>query len=136
MWKRILRAFLVCTVVVSCLCASAQAVEQSIAIDEMQSAVIMRASGSFSVTIPAHGEIQGNKTFSLESGETVRINASYSPNASMDFGLIDSDGVFHYVNVTNGSIDTTIQVSESGNYMLGIKNNSAKTVKVSGFVKY
>ncbi len=31
----------------------------------------------------------------------------------MDFGLIDSAGVFHYVNVKDGSIDQTFKISES-----------------------
>ena len=49
---------------------------------------------------------------------------------------VDSDGVFHYFNVTNGSIDKTIRISESGKYTLQIKNNSDNEVKVSGFVNY
>lgn len=57
-------------------------------------------------------------------------------NASVDFGLVDSDGVFHYFNITDGSIDETIQVDESGKYTLQIRNNSNGEVKVSGFVNY
>ena len=50
----------------------------------------------------------------MEAGETVRIRGIYSPeDASMDFGLIDSEGVFHYVNVKDGSIDQTFKISES-----------------------
>ncbi len=50
----------------------------------------------------------------MEAGETVRIRGIYSPeDASMDFGLIDSAGVFHYVNVKDGSIDQTFKISES-----------------------
>ena len=54
----------------------------------------------------------------------------------MDFGLVDSEGIFHYVNVTTGSIDKTIEVPENGNYVFAIRNNSESTVKVSGFVTY
>lgn len=73
----------------------------------------------------------------MEAGETVRIYATYSPdNASVDFGLIDPDGIFHYINVTNGTIDKTIVIEERGNYTLAIRNNSGETIQVSGFVKY
>ena len=52
-------------------------------------------------------------------GETVTIQASYSPfSASVDFGLVAPDGKFYYFNVTDGSIDETIEVDESGNYTL------------------
>ena len=51
------------------------------------------------------------------------LSAVYAPeNSSMDFGLVDPEGVFHYFTVTGGSIDKTIRVSESGkalvNYMV------------------
>lgn len=97
---------------------------------------ISRASGSFSMRIPAKSKVLANSSFPMEAGETVTINASYSPlDASMDFGLVDSDGVFHYFNTTSGSIDKTIRIKESGNYTLQVRNNSSTEVKVSGFVK-
>ncbi len=71
------------------------------------------------------------------AGETVTIKASYAPfDASVDFGLVDSDGVFHYINITIGSIDETIQINKSGKYTLQVRNNSDGEVKVSGFVNY
>lgn len=98
---------------------------------------ISRASGSFSMSIPAKSKVLANSSFPMEAGETVRINASYSPlDANMDFGLVDSDGVFHYFNTTNGSIDKTIQIEKSGSYTLQVRNNSSTEVKVSGFVNY
>lgn len=99
----------------------------------------MRATKTFEVTVSAHGNANANAkdSFSMEAGEKVRIRGIYSPeNASMDFGLIDSAGVFHYVNVKDGSIDQTFKISESGTYRLGIRNNSGEVVKVSGFVRY
>ena len=73
----------------------------------------------------------------LEAGETVTINASYSPaSASMDFGLIAPDGYFYYVNVDSGSINKTIRVDERGNYLLAVRNNSNRTVSVVGYVNY
>lgn len=101
----------------------------------------MRTTKTFEVTVGAYGNANANAnakdSFSMEAGETVRIRGIYSPeDASMDFGLIDSAGVFHYVNVKDGSIDQTFKISESGTYRLGIRNNSGKTVTVSGFVRY
>lgn len=100
---------------------------------------IMRASKTFNVEVSAYGNANANAkdAFSMEAGETVRIRATYSPeDASVDFVLIDSDGIFHYVNVTDGSIDQTIKITEADNYRLGIRNNSGSVVKVTGFVRY
>lgn len=95
------------------------------------------ATGSFSITIPAKTKALADMNFPLAAGETVTIKASYSPfSASVDFGLVAPDGKFYCVNVTNGSIDKTIQVNESGSYTLQVKNNSSGEVEVSGFVNY
>ena len=99
--------------------------------------VVPFATNSFSMTISAKTKALADTSFSMMSGETVTIKASYAPfDASVDFGLVDSDGVFHYFNVTNGSIDKTMRISKSGKYTLQIKNNSDSEVKVSGFVNY
>lgn len=127
---------------ICCLCVSAGATAaESIAVPYDDTAVemtsILRASGSFNVSVNPYARAKGDTDFPLEAGETVRIYATYSPeSASVDFGLVDPDGVFHYVSAENGSFDETFEVPESGNYRLGIKNNSGQTVKVSGFVKY
>ncbi len=96
-----------------------------------------RATGSFDITVNAGAIAEADVAFPMAAGETVRIRANYAPeNASMDFGLIDPDGVFHYINVTTGSIDKTIEVPENGNYTFAMRNNSDKAVKVSGIVRY
>lgn len=110
--KRVLCMVVACAAAISCLSINAGAAS-------------VKESGT---------ELIGS--FPLEAGETVRINASYSPDASVDFGLIDSDGRFHYLNVTNGSIDKTIRIEERGNYTFAARNNSSKTVSVSGYVSY
>lgn len=100
--------------------------------------VATRATASFDVDISA-GSMAGMRDtlFTLEAGETVTINASYSPfSASVDFGLIAPDGYFYYINVKNGSINKTIRVDERGNYMLAVRNNSDDTVSVVGYVNY
>lgn len=139
---KVFRKVMAVVAVVCCLCMNAGATgSELIAIPyddaKVESAAILRASGSFNVSVNPYARAKGDTDFPLEAGETVRIYATYSPDsASVDFGLVDPDGVFHYVRAENGSVDTTFEVPESGNYRLGIKNNSGQTVKVSGFVRY
>lgn len=95
-----------------------------------------RAIGEFEMTVSAKTKAIADSSLSLEAGDTVRINASYSPDGSVDFGLVDEDGFFHYINVKNGSIDKTIRISERGKYKFQVRNNSSVAVKVCGFVRY
>lgn len=98
---------------------------------------IERATGKLNITIPAYTTKKASSSFPLESGESVTINASYSPSsARVDFGLIGSDGKFHYVSASNGSINCKINISERGNYTLAIRNNSSNSVQVTGYVTY
>jgi len=81
--------------------------------------------------------VKASEPYSLEAGETVIINCSYSPaNASVDFGLITPDGNFRHATRTGGSINKEIKIYSRGQYRLAIRNNSNKTVSVSGFVNY
>ncbi len=128
--------------VVCCLCMSAKATVSEPALisyreGTMDTVSILRASGAFDVMVKPYARARGDTDFPLEAGETVRIYATYSPdNVSIDIGLVDPDGMFHYVSTENGTFDKTFEVPERGNYRLGIKNNSGQSVKVSGFVKY
>lgn len=98
---------------------------------------VARATGRFSVDIPGKSFFTADTSFPLEAGETVTINASYSPlSASVDFGLIAPDGLFYSVNATNGSINKTIRVKERGYYTFAVRNNSDFDISVSGFVTY
>lgn len=103
-----------------------------------QNAIInIRATGSFNMSVAPYGKSEADKALPLDAGETVNISAVYSPkDSNLDFGLVDSNGVFHYFTVTDGNIDKTIQISESGNYTFAIRNNSDTAVKVSGFLRY
>ncbi|WP_298020522.1 hypothetical protein [uncultured Dysosmobacter sp.] len=125
---------------IGCLCTSAGAVEGSDAISgeyEQSETAIARATGPLDWTIKANSRKVMDTAFSMAAGESVRIRAIYSPeDASLDFGLLDSDGVYHYINVTTGSIDKTIEVPENGSYTLAIRNNSSNSVKVTGIVRY
>lgn len=131
---------LVCMSMICSLSINAGAIDTPV-VPEEQVAVaddsVTRASGSFNMVIRAYGKGTSETALPMEAGETVRIYATYSPDsASVDFGLIDPDGIFHYINVTDGSIDRTILIEERGNYTLAIRNNSGQDVHVSGFVRY
>lgn len=81
------------------------------------------------------GAVVSERFFTAES--IITFNCSYSPSsASMDFGVIDSNGRFYYTNVKEGSINRTIRISQSGSYQVAIRNNSSQTVRVVGFVEY
>ena len=96
-----------------------------------------RATVSFDLTVKSGFTSIANQAFPMEAGETVTIKAAYTPmDASVDVGLVDSDGAFHYFNVKNGSIDKTIRIETRGNYKLAIRNNSGNVIAVSGYVKY
>lgn len=135
MWLKKCTCFLLaCATVFGCLftpVATAEVVEQKVAIAER------RASGKFDFDIPAKTLMKASSSFPMEYGETVTITASYSPaSASMDFGLIDSEGTFYPVRASDGSINQTIRIDLRGNYTFAVRNNSSYTVNVSGFVNY
>lgn len=99
--------------------------------------VARRASGSFKVTVEPGVIATGNTKLPLDAGETVTVKAAYTPYpTSVDVGVIDEDGIFHYETVENGSIDITFLISERGNYVFGIRNNGDSDIEVSGYIKY
>lgn len=98
---------------------------------------MMRVTGSLDSDIPANTLAVSDVKFSLEVGETVTINCSYSPaSANVDFGVIAPDGYFYFLNVKGGSINKSMVVSQRGSYSMAIRNNSSYTVRVLGFVNY
>ena len=135
MWmKKQLSLALACALALSCLCMSAGAAEVSA---PEPGPAVARATGRFSEDIPANTIVQTGAKLPLEHGEVVTIKASYSPfSADVDFGLIDPDGVFHYINVTDGSVDTSIEVDQRGTYTFAIRNNSSFPISVSGYINY
>lgn len=127
--KRFFSVILACTILLGCFCVNASAMDST----EIET----RATGRFSMDVPANTTVKASSSFPLEVGEVVTIKASYSPfSASVDFGLIAPDGLFYYVNVTGGSVDHGIKVSQRGNYTFAVCNNSSQEISVSGFVNY
>ena len=133
--KRIICMVLACVAIVGAVSVPASAAE--IEITALENFTDKLIAPFATMSIPAKSKVIANSSFPLAAWETVTIKASYSPfSASVDFGLVDSQGTFYYFNVTDGSVDKTIQVEESGDYTLQIRNNSNVEVKVSGFVNY
>lgn len=132
--KKFLCILCACVMSAGCLGIHAEAVQLP---DREVRMTIERASGRFSMDVYAYEVISANTSFPLEADETVTINATYSPlTASVDFGLIAPDGLFYFVNGTNGSINRSIRVKERGYYTLTVRNNSDVDISVSGFVTY
>lgn len=132
--KKTLCALLACAALISCFCLPAGAVEVT---DQETITFATRASGQFNMSIKANTIVKANTSFPLEAGEVVTIKASYSPfSASVDFGLIAPDGMFYSVNVRDGSVNQRIEVDQRGSYTLAIRNNSSRTISVSGYVNY
>lgn len=132
--KNCLCVLMACVLSVACFGMNAGAVDSGAQEPEI---FVSRASGRFSMDIPGGALVTADQDFPMEAGETVTIKASYSPfDASVDFGLIDSDGVFHYLNTDEGTFNKTIEIKESGYYTLAVQNNSPNTISVSGYVSY
>lgn len=137
--KRFICMVLACVLVIGSFSMPVDAVEAEKTTPEntILNFMIPRATGSFSMVIPAKTKLLASTSFPLAAGETVTIKASYAPfSASVDFGLIAPNGTYYYFNITSGSIDKTIQVPVSGDYILQVRNNENYEVEVAGFVNY
>ena len=121
--KRFLGMLLVCVVALNCICPLArasQAPDGNIvrledmawdwvylsAVEYIQPNAVSRTTSSINCSVPNRsiGIIIQNVELSARS--TVAFNCSYSPSsASMDFGVITSDGRFYSINGREGSIN-------------------------------
>lgn len=99
--------------------------------------IISRAFGQLNHSIPKNSIVFIDAEFYLEAGDRVTFNCIYTPkSASLDFGYIAPDGLFYSINCTSGSINKSIEVVNSGQYTLAIRNNANYAVTVTGTVKY
>lgn len=119
--KKMLCSLLTVLLLVSCFAGTGNAAE--------------RAMGKFDVTVKA-GELKPAKTgFPMAAGETVTINATYSPSsADVDFGLVDKNGRFHYLKGENGAFNEKIEIPQNGTYTFAIRNNSDVDIEVTGYL--
>lgn len=132
--RNVFCVLLMCMILLGSFATIVSAVSMS---DEVQTFSMARASGRFSLDVPGNVMFEADSSFPLNAGETVTIEANYSPwSASVDFGLIAPDGLFYPVRGQNGSINKTIEIVERGYYTFAIRNNSSVEISVSGYVKY
>ena len=104
---------------------------------QIDSLIESRATETYFVKISANTLSKASSSFSMSAGETITIDATYSPStAKLDVGLIASDGSFHYFTATGGRISKTIEMTEAGTYTLAFQNNASYKVTVSGSVNY
>lgn len=123
-----------CIAMLSCFSAPAAAADIR---EQGTEITVQRATGKFDFKIPAKTLMKASSSFPMDYGETITITASYAPaTASVDFGLIDSDGLFYPVQGSDGSINQTIRIDLRGTYTFAVRNNSSYEVEVSGFVNY
>lgn len=149
--KKFFWLFLICVSLVGMLCLTATAdtgyIDYAVPLEDMEHELInmsqveamegnvVRVTGSLNSDIPGNTLAVSDVKFPLEIGETVTINCSYSPaSASVDFGVIAPDGYFYFLNVKGGSINQSMVVSQRGTYSVAVRNKSAFTVTVVGFV--
>lgn len=98
---------------------------------------VTEATGRFTITVEAGKEERARTAFSMEAGEIVTINATYTPfSANVDFGLVDENGIFHYLSGKNGSFNESIEITVRGKYTFAIRNNSDKPIEATGYVNY
>ena len=150
MWlKKFWRVSVVVFALVGCLCTTGAASVHGSNILDMSSMncevlnlstveqLVTRASGSIDESVSSNRIKTFGNSFFLTVNETITYDCTYTPkSASVDFGFIAPDGKFYSVPGFNGSIDTTIHVSQSGSYTLAIRNNAAYAVTVTGTVNY
>lgn len=100
-------------------------------------AAASRATNKVDMAIPPNSILRTDTPLSMEVGELVTINCTYSPRmADVDFGLITPRNTFIYVEGKNGNCNQTIRINETGRYYFAVYNNSGETVEVSGYVYY
>ena len=96
-----------------------------------------RATGSFTITIPANSTARENEGLPLNVGEIVRIRAVYTPSsAKVKFGLIGSDNMYHSFTASEGNVDATIEVPDTDTYYFQVHNTEDYTVRATGYVYY
>ena len=104
---------------------------------QIDSLIESRSTETYYIKISANTLSKASSSFSMSAGETITIDATYSPStAKLDVGLFASDCSLHYFTATGGRISKTIEMTEAGTYTLAFQNNASYKVTVSGSVNY
>ena len=109
---------LACVVMISCI-TNVAAIQEEVADDfveyNTESILTTRAIGEFEMTVSAKTKAIADNSLSLEAGDTVRINASYSPDGSVDF-TSGYDEFGRYVAVAdNGEVQSVAVAIDANN---------------------
>ena len=132
-FRKVLSLLIACLLALGCLTAPAAAT----VVSSLDTQAITRATDRIEATISANKVVPLGDSVSLDSGEVVTFNFTYTPrNASVKFGYIGPDGYFYGLSGSNGTAYKGIRVSEPGSYTLAIWNKSDTTVAVTGTVNY
>lgn len=100
-------------------------------------AATLRATNKVDMTVSSNSIVRTETPLSMENGELVTINCTFSPRAAdVDFGLITPDNTFIYVEEKNGNCNQTIRINETGKYYFAVYNNSGVKIEVLGYVYY
>lgn len=130
--KQLISALLACMLLFSCSFIPAAAAETP-----SSNIVMPRVSGRLDHSLPANLITPITQPFSAAKGDTISYNCTYTPkSASMDFGYIAPNGLFYSIKCTSGSINKSIEVGQTGQFTLAIRNNESYAVTVTGTVKY
>ena len=125
--KKLVCIFLVCLVMIGSFCIPAGAVKNA----TQETSIVMRATGKFDVEVPADTIVKASSSFPLESGETVTVNASYSPRSA------DVEKVTYTVTYDGGDISSK-KINSSGvpngDYKVCIINAGSKSI--TGALQY
>lgn len=146
-YKKVFASALACAALIGCLGTSAGAEEVHSAVSPAVSgqevlplsarSALEPKSGSFQTTVRSKKVVTIGDPLYLDKGESVTFVCTYAPkSADVDFGLLDSDGVFHHVSGSDGRIDRTIRIEEWGEYTPAVRNNSAFSVSVTGHIDH
>ena len=130
--KRFAAALLAVMLLLGCSLVPAAAVDTPVS-----NSIISRSTGQLNHRLPANIITPITQALPFSAGDTFTFDCTYTPkSASVDFGYLDSDKVFHYVNRTSGNISESFEFSTTGRYTLAIRNNESYAVTVTGTVKY
>ena len=132
-FRNILSLLITCLFALGCLTAPVAATTVS----NLDTQAITRATDRIEATISANKIAVLGDSVSLDCGEVVTFNFTYTPrDANVKFGYIAPDGYFYGLSGSNGNINKGIRVSKPGSYTLAIWNKSDTAVTVRGTVNY
>lgn len=125
-------------ILLACMLLFSCSLTPAIAIEIQDNSIVMpRVSGRLNYTFAANATTHVGQSFSAAIGDTIKYDCTYTPkSASVDFGYIAPDGLFYSIKCTNGSINKSIELSQTGQYTLAIRNNESYAVTVTGTIRY